>query len=113
MMLFLLVNRVIIACPYVYIKQATTKPTNVVTPIVTRSFPAPVKALGDGAGMLADGCPPALGLLLGVPLEEEVVFPFIMPGIVLGGADMAFWANASMVLPVLALGLEVTRSVSH
>jgi len=73
---------------------------------VTRSFPAPVKALGDGDGTLADGCPLALELLLVVPLEGVVVFPFIMPGIVLGGAVIAFWANASMVLPVLALGLK-------
>lgn len=77
-------------------------------------FPAPVKALGDGATMLADGCPPALELLpvelLPVELLPVVplgdVVPFIMPGIVLGGADMAFWANASMVLPVLAFGLK-------
>lgn len=106
-------SRAAIACPSVYIKQATSEPTNVVTPITTRLFPAPVKALGDGAGMLADGCPPGLELLPVVPLEDVVVFPFIMPGIVLGGADMAFWANASMVLPVLALGLYYTESVSH
>lgn len=108
-----LVNRAAKACLSLYIKQATSEPTNVVTPITTRLFPAPVKALGDGAGMLADGSPPELELLPVVPLDGVVVFPFIMPGIVLRGADMAFWANASMVLPVLALGLCHTESVSH
>lgn len=84
------------------------------TPIAMRLFAAPAKLLGDGVGGLADGWPPAaLEPLLVGPLEEEVVFPFIMPGIVLGGADMAFWANASMVLPEPALGLYHTESVSH
>ena len=63
--------------------------------------------------MLADGWPPdALEPPL-VGLLVVVVVLLIMPGIVLGGADMAFWANASMVLPVLALGLYHTEPVSH
>jgi len=68
-----------------------------------RLFAAPRKVLGDGAGALADVGPPAgVAPLLMVPLDVVVVFPFMTPGIVLGGAVMAFWANASMVLPVLA-----------